>query len=110
LIINCVVNTIKVFLLRFFIFRVEGIKDDYIKKINARIGMAMQKKIWMTSYLFKAFSLFFTMLICGSIFLINKHPLILNGHSSHLTLEKIKQSQTLGLNMVILSSHTSHAL
>jgi hypothetical protein len=85
LIINCVVNAIKVWL-GFFIFRGEGIRDDYIKKINARIGMATQKKIWMTSFLFKAFLLFFTMLICGSTFQIIKHPLIFNGHNSHLTL------------------------
>jgi hypothetical protein len=38
------------------------------------------------------------------------HILILDGHGSHVTLKAIEQAQTLGLNMVILPSHTSHAL
>jgi len=36
--------------------------------------------------------------------------LILNWHGSHVTQKAIEQAHTLGLNMVILLSHTSHAL
>jgi len=38
------------------------------------------------------------------------HMFILDGHGFHVTLEAIEQAQTFGLNMVILPSHTSHAL
>jgi hypothetical protein len=38
------------------------------------------------------------------------HILILDGHGSHVTLKAIEQVQTFGLDMVILPSHTSHAL
>jgi hypothetical protein len=36
--------------------------------------------------------------------------LILDGHGSHVTLEVIEQAQEFGLDMIILLSHTSHAL
>jgi hypothetical protein len=36
--------------------------------------------------------------------------LILDGHSSHVPLEAIKQAKEFGLDMITLPSHTSHAL
>jgi hypothetical protein len=35
--------------------------------------------------------------------------IILDGHVSHVTFEAIQQAQKFGLDMIILSSHTSHA-
>jgi hypothetical protein len=35
---------------------------------------------------------------------------ILNEHGSHATLQTIEQAREFGLNMVIVPSHTSHAL
>ena len=42
--------------------------------------------------------------------LTNRHLLILDGHNFHVTLEVVKISMELGLDMVSLPSHTSHAL
>ncbi len=64
----------------------------------------------MISFLFNIFLSFFTKSIHKGIFQTNKHLLILNGHGSHVTIKAIKQVQTFCLNMVILPSHTSHAL
>jgi hypothetical protein len=47
--------------------------------------------------------------IVGGIFQTNCHLLILNGHSSHVTLKAIEQAQVFALYMVTLHSHSSHA-
>jgi len=53
--INCVVNATKSSLLRFYIFRGEKLKDDYIKHYRTRTCMAMQRKTWLTLFLFIEF-------------------------------------------------------
>jgi hypothetical protein len=37
------------------------------------------------------------------------HLLVLDGHGSHVILKTVSQAQEMGLNMIILPSHTSHA-
>jgi hypothetical protein len=51
--------------------------------------MAMQKRTWMTTFLFKEFLSFFNKLGPGGMPLNNQHLLILNGHGSHVTLKAI---------------------
>jgi hypothetical protein len=51
--INCVVNATKSSLLRFYIFKGEKIKNDYIKHYRIGTCMAMQRKAWLTLSLFK---------------------------------------------------------
>jgi hypothetical protein len=70
----------------------------------------MQLKTWMTTFLFKKFLSFFKRSIPSGISITNRHLLILDGHGSHVTLEAIEQVQEFGLDMIILPSHTSHAL
>ncbi len=73
--------------------------------------MIMQKKTWMISFLFKnKFFSFFKKSISSVVSLTDKHVLIIDGHGSHVTLEAILQAQEMGLNMIILPSHTSHDL
>jgi hypothetical protein len=72
--------------------------------------MAMQKKAWMISFIFKEFLSFSKRFIPRGISLTNKHLLILDEHSNHVTLEAIEQAHEFGLNMVTLPTHTSHAL
>jgi hypothetical protein len=40
----------------------------------------------------------------------NRYLLILDAHGSHVTLKTIKQAMDIGLDMITLLSHTSHAL
>jgi hypothetical protein len=48
--------------------------------------------------------------ILGGVFLTNQHLLLLGGHYNQITLEAIEQAKELGLDMITLSLHTSHAL
>jgi hypothetical protein len=61
-------------------------------------------------FLFKKFLSFLKKYVLGGVSFTNKHLLVLDGHGSHVTLEAISQAQEMGLNMIILPSHTSHAL
>jgi hypothetical protein len=70
----------------------------------------MQKRAWMTTFLFKKFLSFFNKLIPSGVSFNNRHLLILDGHGSHVTLEAIKHAKDFGLDMITLPSHTSHAL
>lgn len=74
--------------------------------------MAMQPRAWMTSYLFSAWISHFIACIChiGAISPDHRHLLILDGHSSHATLEVIQEARSAGLDILTLPSHTSHAL
>jgi hypothetical protein len=72
--------------------------------------MAMQSKAWITIFFFKEFLSFFKRFILSGISPTNKHLFILDGHGSHVTLEAIEQVKKFGLDMIILSSHTSRAL
>ncbi len=40
----------------------------------------------------------------------DRNLLILDGHGNHITLEAIEQAKDIGLNMITLPFHTSHAL
>jgi hypothetical protein len=64
----------------------------------------------MTCFFFKEFLSFFKQHIPCGISITNHHLLIINNHGSHVILESIEQTQAFGLNMMTLSSHTSHAL
>jgi hypothetical protein len=106
LIINYVINVAKGVLFGFNIFRGERLRDNYIKSYKTGTCMAMQKKPWIITLLFKKFLSFFNKSILSGLPFNNRHLLILNGHVNHVTLEAIE----FGLNMITLPSHTSHAL
>jgi hypothetical protein len=46
----------------------------------------------------------------GRVFQENIHFLILQGHGSHVTIQTLEQAIKLGLDMLTLPSHMSHAL
>jgi hypothetical protein len=71
---------------RFYIFKNEILKNDYIKLYKPSTHMEMQKKACMTCFLFKKFLSFFKRSILGGMSLTNWQLLILNGYGSHITL------------------------
>jgi hypothetical protein len=95
---------------KFYIFKGEWIKEDYIRRYKSKTCMTMQSKTWMMFFLSKEFLSFFKRSIPKDIFQSKLHLLVLDGGGSHVTLEAIKQTQQFGLNMVTLPFHTSHAL
>jgi hypothetical protein len=72
--------------------------------------MAMQKRAWMTTFLFKEFLCLFNKLVLGGVSLNNQQLLILDGHGNHVTLEVIEQANEFGLDKITVTSHTSHPL
>jgi hypothetical protein len=72
--------------------------------------MAMQTQAWMTSFLFKEFLSLFKRSLLSGISQSNWHLLILDVHGSHVTLKAIGQVHEIGLDMIKLRIHTSHAL
>jgi hypothetical protein len=81
----------------------ERLHDDYIQHYKPNTCMVMQTKAWMINFLFKK-------LVPSAISLTNRHLVVLDGHKFHVILKAIEQAQAFGLNMIILPSHTSHAL
>jgi len=74
--------------------------------------LAMQTKAWMTHELFREWLLHFLLNVekMYDINPSNRHLLILDGHSSHVTLEVIKLAMSKGVGMLTFPSHTSHVL
>ncbi len=69
----------------------------------------MQKKAWITSFLFKKLLSFFKKSIPCGISQTYRHWLISNGHGSHLTLKAIDEVHEFHLYMITIPSHTLHA-
>jgi hypothetical protein len=66
----------------------------------------------MTSYLFSAWISNFLESVSriGGILPKHRHLLILVGHNNHVTLEVAVEAKKVGLDLLTLPSHTSHAL
>jgi hypothetical protein len=99
-------------ILAFYIFRGKRFCQNYIEHCEAGATMAMQPRAWMTSYLFSAWISHFLESVnrLGGISPQRHHLLILDGHNSHVILDVVIEAKRVGLDLLILPSHTSHAL
>ena len=74
--------------------------------------MAKQPNAWMTRWLFQSW--IFHFIAClkrdPGIDEDNRHLLILDGYNSHVTLKLVTMAMGVGLDIISLPSHTSHAL
>jgi len=72
----------------------------------------MQKKVWMTHLLFKEWMKHFIINVEKhyEISPTCRHLLILDGHTSHVTLEVVKIAMLCGVDLLTFPSHRSHAL
>ena len=96
----------------FYILKGTYFLQDYIAGCEEGAVMGMQPNAWMTRWLFESWILHFIECLKRgpSINLNNRHLLVLGGHNSHVTLEVKKIAMQLGLDIISLPSHTSHAL
>ena len=96
----------------FYILKGTYFLEDYISRCEAGAMMDMQPNTWMTKWLFESWiSHFIQCLRKGpGIDLSNRHLLVLDGHNSHVTLEVVRIAMDLGLDIISLPSHMSHAL
>jgi len=90
--VNCVVNATEGSMLKFYLFRGERMKEDYIRHYKSKTCMTMQSKGWMMSFFFKEFLSFLKRSIPKDIFQSKLHLVVLDGHGSHVTLEAIRQT------------------
>jgi hypothetical protein len=96
----------------YYVFKGKQYQRAYIAKCEVGARMAMQKNAWMTGHLFEKWLTHFAEHLekKGGLSPTNRHLLILDGHNSHVTIEVIEKAWTLGIDMISLPSHTSHAL
>ena len=96
----------------FYILKGTYFLQDYIVGCEEGAVMGMQPNAWMTRWLFESWiSHFIECLRRGpGIDLNNRHLLVLDRHNSHNMLEVMKIAMQLGLDIISLPSHTSHAL
>jgi hypothetical protein len=97
----------------FYIFRGKSFQRDYIKHCEDNASMAMQPKAWMTGHLFKSWIRHFVKNVKDyglDISPSRRHLLILDGHGSHVTVDVVKTARSVGLDLLTLPSHTSHAM
>jgi hypothetical protein len=96
----------------FYIFKGKRFRRNFIEKCEVGATMAMQPRAWMTGILFSKWLSHFIEAVKhrGGISATCRHLLILDGHNSHVTLDAVRQAKEVGLDMITLPSHTSHAL
>lgn len=75
--------------------------------------MAMHPKAWMTSYLLDLWLSYFVKCVQsqgGKTSQEKRNLLILDGHKSHFTVIVVRQTRSLGLDLVALPSHALSVL
>jgi len=107
------VNAAREKLPNYYIFKGKRKSINYLCKTGEKEAtMTKQPKAWMTQYLFKERMVYFLKNVRGIHPLSPncKHLLILDGHTSHITLEVVKIAMLSGVDLLTFPSHTSHAL
>jgi hypothetical protein len=96
----------------FYIFRGKRFRRNYIQFCEQGATMAMSSKAWMTACLFLAWIDHFIQALQNhtTVSVSSPHLLILDGHSSHVTIEVVKRARAVGLHLLTLPSHYSHAM
>jgi hypothetical protein len=77
----------------FYIFRGKRFRRNYIQFCEQGSTMAMSTKAWMTTYLFAAWIDHFILALKNhsTVSLSSPHLLIMDGHSSHITLDIVQK-------------------
>lgn len=106
------VNAAGIAIPSFYIFKGKRFRKNYIAKCEPGATMAMQPRAWMTAFLFSKWISHFIKCVqeTDNISPSNRHLLVLDGHNSHVTLDVVYQARDVGLDILTLPSHTSHAL
>jgi len=96
-----------------FIFKGKKRKYNYLSKTGDKNDtMTMQPKAWVTHLLFKEWISHFITNVRRKyeIAPTTRHLLILDDHTSHVTLEVVRIAMLSGVDLLTFPSHTSHAL
>jgi hypothetical protein len=96
----------------FYIFRGKRFRRNYIEFCEEGATMAMSSKAWMTACLFSAWMDHFIQALQkhSNVSVSSLHLLIMDGHSSHVTVDVVRRARAVGLHLLTLPSHYSHAM
>jgi hypothetical protein len=96
----------------FYIFRGKRFRRNYVVHCEHGATMAMSKKAWMTAFLFSAWLDHFILALkrLGKISPSCLHLLIMDGHSSHVTIDVVCKAKAIGLHLLTVPLHCSHAM
>jgi hypothetical protein len=72
--------------------------------------MATHPNAWMTKELFMNWLYHFASSVPCGVLHENKHLLFFYGHGSHIVLQTIESTDTMGIDLLILPAHTTHRL
>ena len=106
------INAARLAIPSFYVFKGIRFRPNYIERCEPGATMAMQPRVWMTTYLFSAWISHFIESVrrMGAVSTDQRHLLILDGHASHITLNVVQEARQAGLDLLTLPSHTSHAM
>jgi hypothetical protein len=96
----------------FYIFRGKRFRRNYIQLCEQGATMAMSNKAWLTACLFSAWIDHFILALKNhsTVSPFFPHLLIMNGHSFHMTINVVQRACVVGLHLLTLPSHCSHAM
>ena len=103
------INIVGLAIPSFSVFKRKRFRQNYIERCELRATMSMQPCAWMTSYLFSIWISHFIEYVQSmeGISMENMHLLILDGRSSHVTLDVVQEARAVGLDLLTLPSYTS---
>ena len=96
----------------FYIVKGKYFTANHIAGCEPGAVMGVQHNAWMTKFLFESWIPHFLRVLGKGpgVSPTNRHLLIVDGHTSHVTIEVTKTCMQYGIDIVTLPSHTSHAL
>ena len=96
----------------FYIVKGKYFTSNHIAGCEPGAVMGVQHIAWMTKFLFESWIAHFLRNLSKGLGVSqqNRHLLIVDGHTSHVTIEVTKTCMNYGIDIVTLPSHTSHAL
>jgi len=96
----------------FYIVKGKYFTANHIRGCEPGAVMGVQHNAWMTKFLFESWIAHFLRNLNNGpgVSQHNRHLLIVDGHTSHVTIEVTKTCMNNGIDIVTLPSHTSHAL
>ena len=96
----------------FYIFCGKRFRKNYIVLYEQGSTMAMSIKAWMTISLFSAWIDHFILALKNhtSVSVTFPHLLIMDGHSSYVIVEVVRRTRAMGLHLLTLPFHCSHAI
>lgn len=85
-------------------------RENFVIRCEPGAKMAVQKNGWIDEAIFCEWLEHFRDSVPGGVSLEKKHLLLVDGHSSHITLDVVTRASSYGIDITLLPPHTSHEL